>query len=158
MVVEALASCIARASATMISTMLNWIDSFPTRWGLIDTPTGELCGASFEYLWRNWPCDKAMALYIEGLSYGWLVSLCTPPGPHLNITGLEIHVLMIKQLWDCGIFVMGTPIIVRWHFNIEMTPVACLKSRPRDPCSNDKTAVRLSYLWNGNPYTCKMAF
>ena len=47
-------------------------------------------------------------------------------GAHLNIKtifpGMEIHMIKIRRWWDRLIFIMGIPILVRWHLCIDMAP------------------------------------
>ena len=49
------------------------------------------------------------------------------PVSHFNMKtifpGMGIFMLKIKQAWDCLIFNMVIPILVRWHFYIETAPI-----------------------------------
>ena len=47
-------------------------------------------------------------------------------GAHLNIIiiflGRVIPIINIRWVWDCLVFIMGIPILVRWHLYIEACP------------------------------------
>ena len=68
--------------------------------------------------------------------------------------------LKIRQSWDCLIFNMGIPILVRHYIYIEMAPWFNIKTTSyqyRKSHCGDKTDVRSSDLHNGISYTGKMS-
>ena len=62
-----------------------------------------------------------------------VMACCLRAPSHLNIIsrlniikmlfpGMEIFMMKITRPWDCLIFIMGIPTLVRWHLYIEKAP------------------------------------
>ena len=81
------------------------------------------------------------------------------PGPRLNVNpvfpGVGIAITKIRRSWDCLIFIMGIPILVRRHRYIEMSPgllVLIMAARLTCPIENSlyshlRLQVPIRHAW-----------
>ena len=107
---------------------------------------------------------KNMSTQEEGYPTNALPLSLKRSGSRLNIKtifpGLQIFIVKLRS-WDCFIFIIGIPILVRWHLYIESGHRALIQYKGvillyRKSHYGDKMVVRLSYLHNGISYTVKM--
>ena len=101
---------------------------------LILCSTCSLMLSIFIYQFKCVLCVQMYTTYVTGVlnTYIWLLVVLLfyiawmGPGPHLNIKtifpGMETIIIKIRWSWECLIFIMGIPILIRLHLYIETGP------------------------------------